>query len=255
MQLDLLAGRRDVPQVLPSRDFSICPHPDESREFEGDDALDERFAAEASIGEQMYGLADVADFRWKSAQELQRQLGGRGLSLAPPDQEGPRKAQLSAAEVQQHDVNAMHRIQGVHPIAQSLKAAFLGNGGQIDDQFKPWWTPDTTLSVGVQLCVCMLPHDPNHGGHAPRRVIQEAAQGRGGFDRCIRWEGFPHRCQEEIKQHLNVVQMLLTLKRLKDVRIKLSSTCFLCVHTLILRGKAVLDVIFVNRKMSDDRHA
>ena len=151
MQLNLPAGRRDVPQVLPSRDFSICPHPDESRKLQGDDSLNELFAAEAAIGEQMNGLADVADFQRKSAQELQGQLSGRGLSLAPPHQEGPRKAQLATAQVQQHHVNAMHRIQSVHPVAQPFEAAFLGNGGQIDDQFKPWWTPDATLSVGVQL--------------------------------------------------------------------------------------------------------
>ena len=48
--------------------------------------------------------------------------------------------------------------------------------------------------------------------------------------------------------------MLLAPKRFKDVRIKLSSTCFLCVHTLILKGKAVLDVISVKCKMSDYQH-
>ena len=82
-------------------------------------------------------------------------------------------------------------------------------------------------------------------------MIQEAAQGCGRFDRCIGWQRLPHRRQEKIEQHLDVVQMLLARQCRKNVSVKLSSTSFLCVHTLILRCKAVLDSFFVNRNISD----
>ena len=98
----------------------------------------------------------------------------------------------------------------------------------------------------------MVAHDPNHGRQAPGRMIQEAAQGCGRFDRCIGWQRLPHRRQEKIEQHLDVVQMLLARQCHKNVSVKLSSTSFLCVHTLILRCKAVLDSFFVNRNISAD---
>ncbi len=98
----------------------------------------------------------------------------------------------------------------------------------------------------------MMSHDPNHGRHAPGSMIQKSAQGRGRFDRCIGWQRLPYRRQEKIEQHLDVVQMLLACTRRKNVSIKLSSTSFLCVHTLILRCKAVLDSFLANRNISVD---
>lgn len=96
----------------------------------------------------------------------------------------------------------------------------------------------------------MPSHHSYQGLKTPAVMVQKSAERTGRLDGRKAWMGLAKRGKEQRQQHLDSVQVLLAHKGADDVRIKLSSTGFFCVHSLILRCKAVLDSLFRNYNIS-----
>ena len=107
------------------------PHPYDDVQALRQHAPNKFGALEATVGVQARRALCFQEGCWHGPQQLQGQLGGGRGPLPPPDLEGPGQPQRSTAQVQHHEMYAVHPVVGVYPVGQRGELAGLLETGQV----------------------------------------------------------------------------------------------------------------------------
>jgi hypothetical protein len=210
---------------------SVPPYTDYDVNFSFQDAFDERCAFKAPVRMQTGAPLALKHDRGNGSEQLEGQRGGRGRALATPDLKGPGKLQVSTANVQDNEMNAVHGVQDVYPVGESGELSCFFETGEVDQEFDPRTLVWGVFPSVIEELECGLAHEPTECTEIPVGVVEEAADRGGRLDGRARGQGATGTVKEQIQEDLERIPVLFAREASEDVRIESSGTCILWVHT------------------------